>query len=216
VWNGKKLKVLKNFLKYTTYATYTMDASKFNDILASLKEMDDRQKFDLFHTIREELGLIIPFYTSRINIDEWLDNCGKKPLNDEEWEEIEKHIQGTLSWVHDDYLGSVEHDALMEVRGDYQESEEGNDEVFEQRMDIVCCVKDDEHKQEFTDNFNAQFNEHSRCDAHIDWRLTEDDDTYKWIGMCVFSTTDKDHPLIESEMIQYVEDCAAECVGCDN
>lgn len=97
-----------------------MDSKKFADILASLKEMDGSQKFSLFHSIEEDLDMIIPFYTSRANIDENLDEFEMEPLTDEEWATISKEIETEQEHAQS-LLLEVEVEAIRNVRSDYME-----------------------------------------------------------------------------------------------
>ena len=72
-----------------------MDADKFKEILKMVKDMDSKQRFDLFHEIEETEDIIIPYYVSRVNLEEDMEYYvdDPKPITNKEWKDFSQKIE---------------------------------------------------------------------------------------------------------------------------
>jgi hypothetical protein len=133
----KKIESYSNYSYHQTYkqesrqAKTKMNSDKFNEVLASLKEMSIQQRFEVFHEIKTMEQIIIPFYTHPHAIMDDMENETVKevePFTTKEWETFEnKFYRATKHAVQE--INNAQFEVVSEIRPNWKESEEEEDEI---------------------------------------------------------------------------------------
>lgn len=99
-----------------------MEAEKFTEILGMVKNMDSQQRFTLFHEIEKTEEIMIPYYVSRVNVEEYMEGYvdDPKPLTDKEWEDFSKKVEEYGSVLRSEFI-QLETDILDEIRPNWNE-----------------------------------------------------------------------------------------------
>ena len=98
-----------------------MDVEKFAEILMMVKDMDSQQRFTLFHEIEKTEDIIIPYYVSRVNLEEDMEDFidDPKPVSDTEWEKFSKKIDedGRILRIQ---FNELQYEILNEIRPNWR------------------------------------------------------------------------------------------------
>jgi hypothetical protein len=72
-----------------------MDQTKFEEVLASFKDMSKQQQLKVFQEIKSVADIVMPLrgYDDKENLDEMMKECKEEPLTEFEWNIIQYNVE---------------------------------------------------------------------------------------------------------------------------